>query len=143
MVFAFGSKFDPLPQIKRLILKGLCLKRLATLGNLIFSGVERVGWLSAAWHLGGDTRMTSTLRGWGGFAPWPSIMFSQTLIYYWQEIFTFTLTSDSEAILYRYNCIVCGINRTIERVVNFNVTWLGFVFVLISFVHIHGAVVFP
>ena len=67
----------------------------------------------------------------------------QTLVYYWQEIFTFTLTSESEAILYRYHCIVCGINRTIERVVDFNVTWLGFVFVLISFVHIHGAVVFP
>ena len=33
------------------------------------------------------------------------------------------------------HCIVCGINRTIERVVNLNVTWLGFVFVLISFVH--------
>ena len=71
-----------------------------------------------------------------GFVPWPSIMLSQTLIYYWQEIFfTFTLTLDSEAILYSYHCIVCGINRTIERVVNFNVTWLSFVFVLILFVH--------
>ena len=33
-----------------------------------------------------------------GFAPWQSIMLSQTLIYYWQEIFNFTLISDSEAI---------------------------------------------
>ena len=32
------------------------------------------------------------------FAPWPDIM-SQTLIYYWQEIFHLTLTSDSEVIL--------------------------------------------
>ena len=34
-----------------------------------------------------------------GFAPWPGIMLSQTLIYYWQEIFLLNLMSDSEAIL--------------------------------------------
>ena len=33
------------------------------------------------------------------FAPWLDIMLSQTLIYYWQEIFLLTLVSDSEAIL--------------------------------------------
>ena len=69
-----------------------------------------------------------------GFAPWLSIMLSQTLIYYWQEIFTFTLTSDSEAILYWYHCIVCGLIEPIKRVVSFNVTWLSFVFVLINFI---------
>ena len=34
----------------------------------------------------------------------------------------------------------CGPNRTTERVVNLNVMWLDFVFVLISFIHMHGAV---
>ena len=43
--------------------------------------------------------------------------------------------SDSETIPQWYHCIVCGLNRTMEHVVNLNVTWLGFVFVLISFVH--------
>ena len=33
------------------------------------------------------------------------------------------------------------LSRTTEHVVSFDVTWLGFVFVLISFVHMHGAVV--
>ena len=117
------------------------------IGNEYWGGVGRGG--------GGVDKieMLSDVWGWGfrecfrrpilifllkkiGFVPWPSIMLNQTLIYYWQEIFfTFTLTLDSEAILYSYHCIVCGINRTIERVVNFNVTWLSFVFVLILFVH--------
>ena len=48
-----------------------------------------------------------------------------------------SIMSDSEAI----HCIVCGLNRTRECVVNLNVTWLGFAFVLISFVHMYGAVV--
>ena len=34
-----------------------------------------------------------------GFAEWQDIMLSQTLIYYWQEIFLLTLTSNSEVIL--------------------------------------------
>ena len=79
-------------------------------------------------YIWGDTHVTYTLRGMGmgggknemlsdvggeglasildvqslffslkkiGFAAWPDIM----LIYYWQEIFLLTLTSDSEAIL--------------------------------------------
>ena len=33
------------------------------------------------------------------FAPWPDIMLSQTLIYYWQESFLLALVLDSEAIL--------------------------------------------
>ena len=33
------------------------------------------------------------------FASLPEIMLTQTLIYYWQEIFLFTVVSDSEAIL--------------------------------------------
>ena len=40
-----------------------------------------------------------------------------------------------EAILYLYHWIVCGLNRTIERVVNLNVTWLCF---CSYFVHSHG-----
>ena len=40
LMFAFGCKSIPLPQSKRLILKGLCLKRLTILGDLIFSGVK-------------------------------------------------------------------------------------------------------
>ena len=96
--------------------------------------------------------MTSILKGWGvierrgwglanvfavqsffllkkiGFATWPEIMLSQTLIYHWQEIFLLILVSDSEAS-FRYHCIVCGLNRTIERVISLNVTWIGFVFV--------------
>ena len=63
LMFAFGSKSNPLPQSKRRILKGLCLKRLAILGDLIFSGVERVDGPSPAWHLGDDTHMKSALKG--------------------------------------------------------------------------------
>ena len=31
-----------------------------------------------------------------GFAPWPDTMLNQKLMYYWQEIFLLTLTSDTE-----------------------------------------------
>ena len=34
-----------------------------------------------------------------------------------------------------YHCIVCGLNRT-TAVVNLSLTWLGFAFVLILFVHV-------
>ena len=37
---------------------------------------------------------------------------------------------------------VCGLYRTIQRVVNLNMTWLGFVFVLVLSVHMHRAVLF-
>ena len=37
----------------------------------------------------------------------------------------------------------CGTKRATERVVNLNVIWLGFVFVLISFIQLHGVVVVP
>ena len=33
------------------------------------------------------------------FPPWPDLILSQTLIYYWQRIFLLTLVSDSKAIL--------------------------------------------
>ena len=33
------------------------------------------------------------------FPPWQHIMLSQTIYYYWQEIFLFTLTFENEAIL--------------------------------------------
>ena len=46
-----------------------------------------------------------------------------------------SLTSDSEAII--YHGIVCGLNRTTERVVNLNVTWLGFCFCF-DFVRSHA-----
>ena len=59
-----------------------------------------------------------------GFAPWPDIML---IIYYWQETFLLTLTSDSEASLKWYHCIACGLNRTIGHVVNLNMTWLYFI----------------
>ena len=62
------------------------------------------------------------------------------IIYYWQEIFLLTLASGSEAILYWYHSIVCQLNRTINCVVNLNVTWLGFAFVFISLVHMHERV---
>ena len=56
----------------------------------------------------------------------------------------FPFDSDvSEAIPSWHHAIFCGLNRTIERVVNLNATWLGFVFVLISFLQMHGAVVVP
>ena len=77
-----------------------------------------------------------------GFTPWPN-MLSQTMCY-WQEIFFLTLTSDSEAILEWYHCIVCRLNRTIEHVVSLNVVLLYFFccFCLISFIHMYGAVMF-
>ena len=34
-----------------------------------------------------------------------------------------------------------GLNRPTEPVVNLHVIWLGFIFVLISFFHMHGALV--
>ena len=64
-----------------------------------------------------------------GFASWPDITL---IIHYWQEIFLMTLTSDSEAILLWYHCIACGVSRTIEHVVNLNMTWLYF-FVFVWF----------
>ena len=70
-----------------------------------------------------------------------NILLTRNLHYYWQEIFILTLTSDSEAILQWCHCIAFGLNRKIEWVVNFNATWLGFVLVLISFVHLNSAVV--
>ena len=57
---------------------------------------------------------------------------------YWQEIFLLTLPSGSETSIYWYHCIVCGLNGTIELVVNSNIMCLGFVFVLILFVHMHS-----
>ena len=60
-------------------------------------------------------------------------MLSETLIYYCQVIFFLTLTSDIE-----YHRIVCELDRKIECVVNLNVTWLGFVSVLVLFLHMHG-----
>ena len=65
---------------------------------------------------------------------WPDIML---IIYHWQEIFLLTPTSDSEVILQWYHCIVCGLNRTIERVLNMNMRWLYF-FCLFDFVHSHA-----
>lgn len=53
-----------------------------------------------AWECSGNLIFTGFLSKKIGFAPWPHIMLSQALIYYWQqEIFLFTLVSDSEAIL--------------------------------------------
>ena len=69
-----------------------------------------------------------------------SLRHDQILCYYWQEIFLLNLTSDSEAIFWLYHCIVCGLNQTIERVVNLNMTLLIF-FVclfLFDFVHLHA-----
>ena len=60
--------------------------------------------------------------------------------------FLLTLMLDSEATLWWYQWFdntICGLDRTIERVVNLNVAWLGLVFVLILFVHMHGGVVVP
>ena len=59
-----------------------------------------------------------------GFARWPEIILSQTLIYYWQEIFLLALTSDSEVILKWYHCIVFRLNRTMKCIVNLNMTCL-------------------
>ena len=50
-----------------------------------------------------------------GFARWPDIILSQTLIYYWQEIFVLALTSDSEVILKWYHCIVFRLNRKMNE----------------------------
>ena len=60
-------------------------------------------------------------------------MLSETLIYYCQVIFFLTLTSDIE-----YHRIVCELDRKIERVVNLYVTLIGFVLVLVLFLHMHG-----
>ena len=113
----------------------------------------------------GDTHMTSTLRGVGyktktrcyrslglglasvldvqsflskiiGFLPWPDESNIDRKSSYW-------LWSQNVSILQWYHCIVCGRNQTIERVVSLNVTWLGFVFVLILFVCTNDATVVP
>ena len=69
-----------------------------------------------------------------GFAPWPCIMLSQTLIYL---LLTRNLLFDTDTRKWSHTLMismhVCGINWMIEPVVNLNVMWLGFVFVLISF----------
>ena len=73
------------------------------------------------------------------FALWADIMLSQTS--------TGNLPFNSDVIQWSHSLLIplhclCA-NRTIERVVNLNVKWLDFVFVLISFIHIHDAVVVP
>ena len=113
------------------------------------------GWVRQKWdviwrrRVGGGGRGVSECSGRPtffllkktGFTSWPDVMLT---ICYWQEIFLLTLTSDGEAILQWYHCIVCGLNRTKERVVNLNMTWLYFfcfVLFLISFIHVHGAII--
>ena len=73
-----------------------------------------------------------------GFAPWPDIMLSQLLTRY--LLVASCVRQWSHALMIPLHCLweQC---RTIERVVSLNVTWLGFAFVLISFVNMHGAVV--
>ena len=62
-------------------------------------------------------------------------------------LLTRNLPFDSDVRQWSYPLIiplhVCGLNRTIERIVNLNVTWLCFVFDFISFVHMHGVIVVP
>ena len=77
-----------------------------------------------------------------GFAPWPDIMQNINILYS-QEIFLLPLMSDSQAILQWYHCIACELNRTIARVVNLDVMWLGFIFVLFLFVHMHSTITVP
>ena len=43
-------------------------------------------------------------------------------------------------LLNGYHCIICGLKQTTEWMVNMNVTWLGFIFVLISFTHMHSII---
>ena len=60
----------------------------------------------------------------------PDIML---IIYYWQEIFLLTLTSDSwsHSLMIPWHCL--GLNRTTERLVNLNMTWLQFFLFLFDF----------
>ena len=129
--------------------------------TMVYLGKLTVSFMYKEW-IRGDTHMTITLRwvgsgggkakmsGVGNYSGRLNSPYDQTrhhteprLIFYWQEISFLTLTSDSEAILQWYQCIVCGLKQTIERVANLNVTWPGFVFVLISFIHIYSAFVVP
>ena len=74
------------------------------------------GRLPLVWERGSEglvsvlDAQSSILKNW--IYAMPVIMLSQTLIYYWQEIFLLTLT------------LRALVNQTIERALNLNVTWL-------------------
>ena len=114
-----------------------------------------MGSLVCSYLFRGDTHMTSTLRGlgWGVRQKWDGRRFGGSECS-WRPIFVFfikvnwicTMTryAESNNILLVsfwlwcrqwYHCIVCGLNRTTENVVNLNVTWLGFCF---DFVRSHA-----
>ena len=59
------------------------------------------------------------------FAPWSSIMLSQTLMYYWQEIFLLTLTSQWSIPLH---CLWAKSNNRTRDQFEYDVTWFCFCF---------------
>ena len=133
--------------VKQLFLSPQVKEAELLLINWYIQAYSRIAHQLKTLDLEGDRHMTPTLSGAGrirqtwdiigrvdvqslffllrkiGFAPWPDIMLIQTLINYWQEIFFLTDVRQSS---------LNGLNWTTERVVNLNVTWLDFIFVLVS-----------
>ena len=64
-----------------------------------------------------------------GFAPWSDIMQSQTLIFYWQEIFLLTLVSQwSHPLAIPLHCLWTKLNNRTRCQFECDVTWFCFCF---------------
>ena len=57
---------------------------------------------------------------------------------YWYTIFLLTLMSDSETIPLWYRCVFSGLNRTTERVVNLNATYMTWFCLCFDFAPSHA-----
>ena len=71
------------------------------------------------------------------FAPWPDIMLSQTLMFYWKAIFLLTLVSNSEAIhplMIPLHCLYAKSKNRTRGQFECDVTWFCFSF---DFVCLH------
>ena len=79
--------FKSLQGSKSAITNGPCFNRIGF--------VDILSYIELPWDVQSSYFLLKKIR----FAPWPDIMLSETVIYYWQEIFLLTLVSDSEAIL--------------------------------------------
>ena len=78
-----------------------------------------------------------------GFSPWQDVMLSQT-IYYWQDIFPLTLTSDCETsfnnTIIQLHCLWAKSLYYAWSIIMWRVNWFCFSF---DFVDMHGAIVVP
>ena len=72
-----------------------------------------------------------------GFAPWPGIMLSQTLIDYWQEIFLLTdVRTWTHPSMIPLHCLWAKSNNTTRGQFECDVTWFCFCFGFVAHMHV-------